>query len=182
MEYFGGKVPFGSELLQHNEFGVQFRYLFCDLIGIGIGFLIKAGDSFKLVNHNGEDVFLSETELVHHRHESVLDAFFAVVEGVTGGAVRYMLLASPFDTAGKDSSAIKRAALRTVDATRERIYAIFMCFAVKGLAFTEQCLNGVKDFSCDDAFVCTRCVVLIFLSIIDVLFEWHGGFSVFFSI
>ena len=49
--------------------------------------LIGCGGKFQLLNRLTEDIFFAEAQLVDHGDDAVINAFLAVIVGITGGSV-----------------------------------------------------------------------------------------------
>ena len=125
-----------------------------------------------------EYVLLPEAKLIDHRCEPVVDAFFAIIVRVAGVSVVDMPTAYPFDASRHEASTKIRAALRTLNAARKRIYILSCGFRESILPLLEQELNLFKGFLVNEGSVCSLCVELVFMTPVCELFERNGRISV----
>lgn len=88
------------------------------LSGRDIIALIQGCSRFKLCDHLVENPFFSESELVYHGDESVIDPFFTVVSRRAGMGVGAVSGTYPFDCSVPNLPAKDRAAFGTPNAAR----------------------------------------------------------------
>ena len=145
--------------------------------------LFQKDGFFGQFNALGDDAFLGKPKPVDDPDKGIHDTVFPIVVGVACRPIFYMLIASPHHAAVYNSSSIKSTALRTLNAVRKRIFCgSHFRSGVQLTAFFQKFLHGGKDFFIYDSLVCAGCVILFFLTVIDVLSEWDCCFAVFFLI
>ena len=82
-----GEVSLRAQPLQREQLCIQFSDALAELAGRSVILLIGCGGKFKLLNRLTEDIFLAEAQLVDHGDDAVVNAFLAVIVGITGGSV-----------------------------------------------------------------------------------------------
>ena len=82
-----GEVSLCAKPLQCKQLCVQFGNALTELAGRSVVPLIGCGGKFQLLNRLTEDIFFAEAQLVDHGDDAVVNAFLAVIVGITGGSV-----------------------------------------------------------------------------------------------